>query len=275
MCSNPTAVFDFVISCVNEIDPDPAPQAVRTVLNDFAKKWAFQLERGDSGNLHWQGRMSLKKKRREGEIAPLLQASGIMFRLSVTSKENISNVHYVTKTDTYIAPHRYTDTDEEIYIPRQIREIESLRPWQQCIVDQYDTWDTRHINLIYDPCGNIGKSTLVGYMRAHRLAVKLPYCNDYKDIMRMVMDIPTSRCYLIDMPRAICKDRLHQFYAAIEEVKSGYAYDDRYHFKDKVFDCPNIWVFSNTLPQTDLLSNDRWRIWQVANQNLVPFVPVG
>ena len=27
-------------------------------------------------------------------------------------------------------------------------------------------------------------------------------------------------------------------YAGIESVKSGYAYDDRYSFKDKYFDCP-------------------------------------
>jgi hypothetical protein len=74
------------------------------------------------------------------------------------------------------------------------------------------------------------------------------------------------------MPRAIKKDRLYGFYSAIETIKDGYAYDDRYKFKEKVFDCPNIWIFSNILPNSKLLSSDRWRIWEVDNNKvLIPY----
>jgi len=189
---------------------------------------------------------------------------------SITSNENRDNDFYTSKEESRIdGPWR--DTDEKLYIPRQVREITTLYPWQQYIVDNYDVWDTRTINIIIDARGNTGKSTLVSYMRAWKLAFKIPYCNDFRDILRMVCDVPIKRCYLIDMPRAIKKDKLFQLFSAIEEIKNGYAYDDRYQFKEKVFDCPNIWIFTNILPTWELLSNDRWRVWEVdAAMNLTP-----
>lgn len=165
----------------------------------------------------------------------------------------------------------WKDSDEEVYIPRQVREIDTLRPWQKTVIDSLENWDTRTVNMVYCPFGNIGKSVLVGWCRAYKLARALPPINDHKDIMRMVCDLPTSRAYLIDMPRSLNKDRLYGFYSGIETIKDGYAYDDRYSFKEKVFDCPNIWIFSNTLPDRTLLSGDRWKIWEVVNMELTEY----
>lgn len=67
----------------------------------------------------------------------------------------------------------------------------------------------------------------------------------------------------MDMPRAMKKDKLGGMYSAIETIKDGYAWDDRYQFKEKAFDSPNIWIFTNTAPDMDLLSRDRWKIWGV------------
>lgn len=79
----------------------------------------------------------------------------------------------------------------------------------------------------------------------------------------MVCDMPTSTCYLIDLPRAMKKTNMVGLFSAIEEIKSGYAYDDRYKFVEKFFDCPNIWVFTNYIPDSEYLSADRWKIWQI------------
>jgi hypothetical protein len=73
---------------------------------------------------------------------------------------------------------------------------------------------------------------------------------------------------MIDMPRAIKKDKLNGFYSAIESLKDGYAFDDRYKFVEKIFDSPCIWVFTNTYPDTDLLSEDRWKFWHVGGTEL-------
>ena len=262
---NAVCTYDFTLKCEGRNE-----KIVKDYLEKYFKKWCFQKEEGKSGYLHFQGRGSLKVKKRLTEIPNPLH-----MHFSITSKDNRDNNFYVTK-DEGRRGGPWMDTDEVIYIPRQIREIEGLYLWQEQIKQQLEVWDTRSINILYCPHGNIGKSTLVGYIRAYRLGRVLPPVNDYKDAMRMVCDMPTSRAYLFDMPRAQNKDKLYGFYTAIESIKDGYAWDDRYSFKEKVFDCPNIWVFTNTIPDENLLSGDRWKVW-IVNQNskgLEPYCPI-
>lgn len=255
--------FDFTLS--ESICDDYSK--VKKLLEEFCKSGVFQLEKSaDTEYVHFQGRVSLKKKLTVGQLIK-------------ASPESLKGIHWTPTsnncdTDDYVNKE-FTRQDgpwtlhEEIdYIPRQIREINDLYPWQSEIVDSLKIWDKRTINMVYCENGNIGKSILVGYIRAHKLGRPLPPVNDYKDMMRIVCDTPTSRAYLIDMPRAIKKDKLYGFYSAIETIKDGYAYDDRYTFKEKIFDCPNIWIFSNTLPDTNLLSKDRWKIYEVKDKLL-------
>ncbi len=235
---------------------------IKKTLTEYCKKWGFQQEQcPKTKNIHYQGRFSLKEKK---------YLTTIPFKIgqyTITSKANRDNLFYVLKEDTRIAGP-WLNTDEIIYIPKQIQEIGSLYKWQSDVLNKCKKWDTRHINMIYCPKGNIGKTILVGWIRAHRLGRCLPPVNDYRDMLRMVCDLPTSNTYIIDMPRAMKKDKLGSFYSAIETIKDGYAYDDRYNFKEKIFDCPNIWIFSNMLPDFTLLSEDRWIVWRVINKTL-------
>ncbi|AXQ65729.1 MAG: putative viral replication protein [Cressdnaviricota sp.] len=265
MTLNAVAVWDFTLPQ----DDLRHTQIINGLYPDVIKKYCFQLEQGDSGYLHYQGRISLIKKRRLNELKKLIPE--LLQKIHLTPSSNNSRedeCFYTAKLDTRLeGPWKDTDP-KPIYIPRQIREIVNLYPWQKDLIERTTEWDTRNINIIYDNGGNIGKSTLTTYMGVHQLGRQLPYCNDYKDILRMVMDMPVAQTYLIDMPRAISKERLFQMYSAIETVKSGYAYDDRYHFKDKYFDCPNIWVFTNEIPDSNLLSIDRWRYWTIIEKEL-------
>lgn len=77
----------------------------------------------------------------------------------------------------------------------------------------------------------------------------------------MVMDTKEMPLYIFDIPRALDKKQQKQFYAGIESIKDGYAYDDRYKFREKWFDSPIVWVFTNVLPDMNYLSSDRWKIW--------------
>ena len=108
-------------------------------------------------------------------------------------------------------------------------------------------------------------------MGVYNLGKMIPFCNDYKDIIRMCYDIGVYKSYLIDLPRAVSKERLHNMYAAIETIKGGYAFDDRYKFQDRYFDCPNIFVFTNFLPDEEFLSKDRWRYWAIENLQLTKY----
>lgn len=231
-------------------------------LKGIAKRFVFQREEGDSGYEHFQGRMSLIKKKRKFELIKLFDDPPNYLEPTTTIEYTKGDAFYQQKVDTRIEGP-WTDKDEVVYIPRQVREMSGLRPFQQSIIDDVGVWDKRKINVVFCKQGNLGKSCLVGHMRAYKLGRALPPVNDYKDLLRIVHDLPTSNFYLFDMPRALNKDKMYQFYSAVETIKDGYAYDDRYTFKEKVFDCPNIWIFCNVLPELSMLSLDRWNIWEI------------
>ncbi len=236
-------------------------------LDDKCKKWAFQLETGEkTGYEHYQGRVSLKLKVRN--IMKIFDV--FKFHWSITSNENKDNNFYVIKSDTR-TDGPWTDKMDLVphYIPKQIRAIKELYPFQKKIIKILEIWDTRHINVLVDDVGNIGKSIIKTYCGVHKIACIIPFCNDYKDVLRSVMDRPKRGAYIIDMPRCINKERLYQLYSAIETIKDGYAYDDRYKFREEYFDCPNIFIFTNSTPDKTLLTPDRWKIWKVFSKTLI------
>lgn len=261
--NNPTAVWDF--TAPSEV----SQEKIKKFLQKYCKKWCYQLELSESGYEHWQGRISLKSKER---LTTLRKKLDDRVHWSITSNNGKDDDFYVSKEETRVkGPWK----DSDPYIPRQVREITNLYPWQKDVIKISEKWDTRTVHCIIDQGGNIGKSTLCMYMAVHGLARKLPYCNDFKDVMRMVCDLPTSKTYLIDMPKAISKEKLFQMYSAIEEVKNGYAYDDRYHFQEKFFDSPAVWVFTNKVPDESLLSRDRWRLHTIEDNELVDWNSLG
>lgn len=258
---------DFNLEC-----PETRESFIKR-LSSSCSRYVFQLERGEeNGTLHYQGRCSFKTAKREGECAKKLGVVGHS-RFSIEHDTQASEFYALKDDDTKV-DGAWSDKDKPLYIPRQVREIENLHDWQESIIQMANVWDTRHINIIIDEDGNCGKSTLCTYMGVNRLGKLLPFCNDYKDILRMCYDVGVQKAYLIDMPRAISKDRLYQFYGAIETIKSGYCYDDRYKFEDRYFDCPNVFVFSNKLPDLELLSIDRWKLWTIQGLKLVPLKPL-
>jgi hypothetical protein len=282
---NPLADYEFRMSCEGNAFED-----VRAALKAMGKHWCFQQEKGDTGYLHWQGKISLAKRSRPGRIHAVwkqmyqdgqlpIDYPSHFAPLSNNAREEEANLQngqaiYFLKADTRV-DGPWKDTDVEIYIPRDIRELmekESFpSPWQQNVIDMLDVFEVRKVDIIIDKDGGKGKSSLVRYLGCQGKAKKIPFANDFKDVMRMVMDMPTQKMYFIDMPRAIGKERLYQLYGAIEEIKGGYAFDDRYSFKDKYFDPPRVIVITNTAPDLNLLSADRWKLWEIdPEEGLVP-----
>lgn len=245
---------------------------VKEWCKNYCKKWVFQSEAcPTTGRQHFQGRVSLIVRKRFSEVLKI--KDGLDMDLSLTSTEGSKSFSYVMKKETRLNGPWADNDPVPPYIPRQIRDICDLWSWQEDVVRKLKDWDTRHINVVIT-AGNDGKSTLLGYIRAHQLGRVLPSVNDSKDMLRMVCDMPTSNAYLFDMPRAMTKDKLFGFYSAIETIKDGYAYDDRYRFVEKSFDCPNIWIFTNKKPDENLLTRDRWLYWTVTEMMLVPIEDV-
>lgn len=257
-------VYDFTI---HEVRP---AEELRELLKEHCKKYCFQLEEGEKTHKqHYQGRISLKTKKRLPAAAKIF--AGWKAHLSPTSKENRDNNFYVCKEDTRIAGP-FTD-ENEVYVPRDVRGIQKLYPWQEKLRDELLVYDTRKVDIVYDTIGNNGKTTFARYMMLYHDAELLPFCNEYKDIMRMTYDVEAKKIYLIDAPRAIDKEKLKQFYSACETIKTGFAYDDRNKYKRRLFDPPRVCIFTNKLPKGSYLSEDRWNYWQIINRKLKKFTP--
>lgn len=249
---------------------------IKTWLKHETKKWCFQLEEGKGGYRHYQGRFSLKVKERLTTLKKRMNIEQI--HLSQTSNENRDNMFYVMKNETRIEGP-WSNKDTEIYIPRQYRGLlENLHPFQRQIWDSYDDFDTRHINIIVDTIGNIGKSAIASLLELHGRGYDLPCVNDGKELIQAACDMMMGTenrvpgVFTMDLPRAMKQKQLRGIYTALEQIKKGKVTDLRYHYRQWWFDSPQIWVFTNCVPKLKYLSMDRWVIWSVdRNLTLNPY----
>lgn len=233
-------------------------------LEGIAKKFVFQREVSDNGYDHYQGRLSLIKKRRKNEALRLFVTPPHYFEPTLTSQFLTGEAFYMMKLDTRVEGP-WTDKDEKKYATKQLSIFlgYTMRPYQQSIIDECSIFDLRKINLIWDEQGCCGKSLLSEYLEYMGLAEEIPPFRLMDDIFQWVYGRPKKKAYIVDMPRGMKKDRLGDFYSGIEVVKNGVAYDKRYHAKKVRFDRPRVFIFTNELPRFNLMSKDRWVVWRI------------
>lgn len=260
-------VWDFTLKY-----KDQDLKLLKDNLKCKCKKWVFQLEEGESGYKHWQGRFSLFKKKSLSSLISLFKTlplwEGVHF--SITATANTKNFNYVMKDDTRLSGP-YCDTDPEEVPPTKQMELFNsweLYPYQKKLEAIAGKFCLRSIDFIYDQDGNIGKSLFSEYMESKSLAEEVPPFRLMDDIFQWVASRPIKPCYIFDMPRGMKKDKLADFYSGIEVIKNGVAYDKRYSAKKIRFDRPRVFIFSNTLPQFNLMSKDRWKVWTVYQKDL-------
>jgi len=275
-------VWDVVCNVIGEHHAThgtvPAVDSVHNALRGFCKSYVFQLEKSESGFEHYQGRISLIKKDR-GTIATAIAAKigeHIRFSMLATVTDNkTKEAFYQMKEQTRVAgPWSDKDYEAPIVVPRQWQVLQDplkWRPWQRKVREIAETWDPRSIHYVYDSRGNIGKSTVVGWLHCHRIVQRVPPITSSEELMQALMGMPVRGCYIIDMPRAMDKRKLFGFYSGVEELKNGYMYDKRYHWRERIIDAPQIIIFSNRLPPKRLLSADRWQVWHVLDDQLAVY----
>lgn len=268
--SHHTQCYDFDFTEIS----DPLPDLVTfvTAMRSLSKKWTFQLEKAPTtGKLHYQGRMSLFKKKRQPELVKLLQDTVLPNMYVSESSQNSRNTEafYTLKLDTRVeGPWSDTTWKEPEYIPRQYRGLlDRVHPWQKDVLDSRHTFNDRIVHLVYDPLGNNGKSTVAALASLHYGGYDLPPVGDHKELTQMLCDMlmakddRTPSFVFIDLPRALTCDakRFSPFMVAIEQIKKGHVADARYHYKDWWYDSPQVWVMCNHLPDVTMMSQDRWR----------------
>ena len=237
---------------------------VKTWCKEWGKKWVFQLETSEKGYVHWQGRISLIKKITKAGAIKKMAPLPMYFEPTIT-KEHQKESFYACKAATRTDGPWRDDDVEKPPLTKQLTEFLKLelRPFQANLKLECKKWDPRRIDIIYDSIGNCGKSMLSEYLEYENLAEEVPPFRAMEDIMGWVCTRPIKPVYIFDMPRGMKKDKLADFYSGIETIKNGIAYDKRYKAIKKRFDRPRVFVFTNTTPVFELLSMDRWVVWDM------------
>ncbi len=244
-------------------------------LPKLGKKYCFQLEKGaTTGYRHWQGRISLYKRKRFPEIKALWEEEiGIFpnyFEPTTKTEFTKGDMFYQQKADTRLEGP-WTDKMKPSYVRKRFRNC-SLKDWQQRILDTSSKtgFEDRQINVLVQKKGNVGKSFLVDYCDDHNQGYEIPaIMNDGKEILQAVTNMLMATMerepgiMFLDLPKAMNKERLNGMMTALETVKRGKVYDFRYKYTPHKFESPSIWVFTNMVPNDEWMSSDRWRFWKL------------
>lgn len=249
-------------------------------LRQVFKKFAFQKEPYQNGGHHWQIRGHLWKAKTPASAVQEFGELTFNGHWSITSNEVHlnNNFNYCMKGERIDGP--WTDKDGEFDEPPpltlQLIDFmnKELYPWQKHITEEVKKIDFRKIKLIIDNIGDTGKSVFAEWLEYEGLAYEIPPMTCMEDIMQCCMGIKPQKCYLIDMPRGMKKDKLAGFYSGIEALKNGVMYDKRYKFDKRRISRPQIIIFTNTWPDISLMSLDRWCIWEMQEDKSLKLIPI-
>jgi len=256
------ALYRWVFTCFRDADHAGCIDWLKANV----KAYDFQYEKcPTTGSLHYQGRVALKQRLRKGGVIALFRG-GPLAKSKLASERDPAggskSKKYCHKVETRV-DGPWSSDDIPIFIPRQY-DLAELWPSQQVIRDSLTVRDDRGINVCINKSGNCGKSSFLGFAVCRRLAGYLPVFHQMKDYAQAVCDMPTFEAYMCDMPRNLNKEKLGEFWAAMEMIKGGIVYDPRYHYKMKFMNSPVLWIFTNEYPPIDALSYDRWRWWKLS-----------
>lgn len=155
-----------------------------------------------------------------------------------------------------------------IYTGRDLRCMDTLLPWQQQLYDMLEIEpDDRTLVWIHNDAGNVGKSKFMKWYRFRKKGVRVPM-GTATQLKECVIAKGAHRCYLVDLPRVRGKEeRLTEIFSALEEIKNGWV-ESAMHGKPKelMMEPPHVVVFSNQMPNLNLASRDRWRVFTVVGR---------
>ena len=163
-------------------------------------------------------------------------------------------------------------TTEKIKRPLMLVPKDILRPDQKRIVDLFKNpcppiWESRGmLYWFWEPEGGWGKSVTCLWMVDHMGAMMVSGAN--KDILCGVKDCIDKgnmpEIIIFDIPRC---NHGHVSYQAIEQIKNGAMFSQKYESNMVRFNTPHVVCFSNEPPDTYELSEDRWIIEKLSKEN--------
>ena len=269
MSNNAIAVWDLTIKKGTLHNED-----VEKFFIEFCKAYTFQEELGkETGYAHYQARIRLNTKLRLNGLHDLCKANGIIAHMTPTVAANHGKQpFYCMKSDTRVAgPWR--DAVNKEYIPRDW-VVKKVRPWQiQCINTPKSN---RHVNVIYDPKGGLGKSQI--YKTACSMgkrAYTIMPTSGWNEIQQnlcselMAKEDREPDLFIVNFNKAFPPKAMGPALNGVETILDGELKDGRYKTAKWRYEMSTVWIFTNQIIPKNLLSLDRWVEWKVVNDQLV------
>lgn len=121
------------------------------------------------------------------------------------------------------------------------------------LLDQND----RELIWIYDPIGNSGKTTFCKELGLHHDAAC--FANAGKKDLAFAYDDQPIICFNLTRTTT---DRVN--YESMEALKDGLLFSAKYGSETKIRSkCPSMVIMSNTMPNLESMSDDRWCIFEL------------
>lgn len=244
------------------------------LLNLISKAYVFQSEIGECGTLHLQGFVMLEKPMRITELNTHFKCVLGHVHWEKRKGSVKSCIAYCTKQETKDMDLKDMYFNKSIQVPTKLNIITKLKPWQKSLDDIcLEIPDDRTIIWVFDPVGNNGKTCFCKYMYNTHNAL---LCTGGKisDISCMLSlaqkagrDLNCKNTFIFNFPRSA--ERIS--YKCIEAVKDGLLFSPKYESSTLVFNSPHLICFSNSMPDIEQLSLDRWKFYIIKYDNLLPY----
>lgn len=251
------------------MDDVPTTLAVlSSILHEYCEDFIVQLEKAESGLLHYQMYLNMKDKIRPKTLAIKWEGLGLHgIELSASSnagKEALKR--YAMKDESRVAGPW---GKKKIYMGEDLPTDQQLMAWQKDIIAYigHDPHD-REILWLWEPEGGIGKTKFCKLLQAKHGAGVISWGNS-GDILYAVNNMGPKSVYVFDLTRTK-SDKIgdSEVYAALEQVKNGMVFNTKYESKTMLMAPPHVIVFSNEKPDTEKMSKDRWTIKRIPRQQI-------
>jgi hypothetical protein len=148
-----------------------------------------------------------------------------------------------------------------------------LRPWQEGLLNYIKPSD-REVIWVIGRKGNEGKTWFQEFLASKfgwsRVICGMDIRMKKSSICHILSkrSLMTTDIFLFDVGKAKTEEDMN--YELLEQVKNGRTLAAKFDSKELKFHTPNIIVvFSNEMPDVDQLSKDRWKIFQIRDEELL------
>lgn len=208
----------------------------------------------------------------------LAEGLGENFHVEVAKGTRTANVRYIYAVDKDYELGMIEFTKGDVEVPRGYSSSRAdfirnflPRPFQKDVIDIIEgPEEPRTIYWYWEPVGNTGKTALGRYL--HQTFGAIMVGGKSSDILHglaRVREITGQypQVIVVDIQRSIKASE--NIYATIESVKDGIFFSGKYEsaMVDGKLN-PDVFVVSNSPPDVEMLSKDRWKIFEI-DQNYV------